>query len=569
MAAQPTNRGSIGARLPRCLSALLCLAVCSLIGHVVLAEDAEQKIESVYARWVKQYDRAFIKPNEQDPLFLDLLGRADGDLFFLRGLGAGPDQVRRLSRLALGRLKTDRSFESLAKQTKDKDMFVRERAVETLGEFRQDRCVPVLLEVLQTDREGQVRRDAAYALANYRGERVEAALLKVLTDDPAAGYQAALALGELQVAEAVEPTYQLLLATKGGRSQETILMALRRHQSKQAVRRLLDLQDRLVVKDEFWKVRMLSQIQGDLGRLAIKTREITGPAPETPEQCREWWAIAEPLFSDDLRLLPRAESNELPAEQLPAEQLGGDADQLEFSIALDAKTYRVGDPIAVEFSLQNKSTPMRTIPPVTSGWWPTMAYGIHLTRLGDPSDALIATEPTDFYQGSYSGPPHFQTLRAGETFTRTGCLHDWMGWQNRKLWPLAAGAYRLSIVFDNARFAHVHPMPGEIVHRWESTPVEFVVEGAPRTDPRELLKLIAEKSKLKWLDTDLDSKNRERSDPAWYALKVWGDDRLTPALKGRKSYNEYKRNWPLPHFDFGASKPASRNLGRTRTAGDR
>lgn len=115
----------------------------------------------------------------------------------------------------------------------------------------------------QIGRIRQVRGVAAYALTNYRGERVEAALLKVLTDDPAAGYQAALALGELQVAEAVEPTYQLLLATKGGRSQETILMALRRHQSKQAVRRLLDLQDRLVVKDEFWKVRMLSQIQGD------------------------------------------------------------------------------------------------------------------------------------------------------------------------------------------------------------------------------------------------------------------------------------------------------------------
>lgn len=550
MAAQPTIRSSCCAQLNSYLSVLLCLAVCSSLGHVVLAEDAEQKIESVYARWVKQYDGAFMTPNEQDPLFLDLLSRADGDLFFLRGLGAVPNPIRRLSRLALGRLKTDRSFESLAKQTKDKDMFVRERAVETLGVFRQERCVPVLLEVLQTDRECQVRGVAAYALSSYRGKRVEAALLKVLKDDPAAGYQAALTLGVLQVAEAVEPTYQLLLATEDGRLQEFILMALRGHQSKQAVRRLLDLQDRLIVKDAIWNARMLSQIQSDFERLAIQTREITGPAPETPEQCREWWAIAEPLFSDDMRLLPTAESNEPGADRL-----GGDAGQLKFSIALDAKNYRVGDPIAVEFSLQNKSTPMRTIPPVTSGWWPTMAYGIHLTRLGDPSDALIATEPTDFYRGSYSGPPQFQTLRAGETFTRTGCLHDWMRWQNRKLWPLAAGSYRLSVVFDNARFAHVRPMPGEIVHRWESAPVEFVVEGAPRTDPQELLKLIAEKSKLKWLDTDLDSKNRERRDRAWYALKVWGDGRLTPALNGRKSYNEYKRNWPLPRFDFGASKP--------------
>lgn len=536
---------SIGTLLSQRLLTLLCLLVCSAICDVLLAEDAEEATANLYAGWVKQYEGSSNQPNERDPMFLELLVRPDGDLFFLRGLGAVQDPVRRLSRQALARLKTDRAFDTLAKHTKDKDMFVRERAVGALGDFRQDRCVPVLLEVLKTDREPQVRGDAAFALANFRGERVEGALLKALKDDIRVGYQAANALSRLQVAEAIEPTYQLLLATEDGPMQKIILGALRGHERKQVVRRLLDLQDKFSPKDETGNKFMLAAIQSAFREWASKTKKVTGPEPESPEQCREWWVIAEPLFSDDLQLLLMTE----PA-QPTADELGRDAEQLKFSIAVDAKTYRVGDPIGVNFSLQNKSDkPMRTIPPVTSGWRPTMAYGIHLTRLGDQDETLIAIKPSDDYAGSYSGPPDFQTLRAGQTFVRRDCLRSWAPWSKRARWPLTSGSYRLSIVFDNAQFAGVHPKWGEIVHRWEASPVEFVIDGAPRTDPKELLRLIAEKCELKWLDTDLDSTNPERWEPAWYALRVWGDDRLQPVLKDRERFSQ----WPLPPFDFDAN----------------
>ena len=107
----------------------------------------EEATDPLYHHWVSQYRPVgpSWKPDENDPMFVELLRRTDADLFFLQGLRAVSDPVRRLSRLALGRLKTDRSFESLVQQTHSKNMFVRESAVETLAEFRQSRCVPILL----------------------------------------------------------------------------------------------------------------------------------------------------------------------------------------------------------------------------------------------------------------------------------------------------------------------------------------------------------------------------------------------------------------------------------------
>lgn len=554
--ARPTNRRSIAARLAGGWRVLSCLLLCVVPGQSVLAASAQPKIECQYTRWVKQYEGTSIRPNEQDPLFLDFLRQPDGDLFFLRGLGAAQEQVRSLSRLALGRLKTDRTFNALAKLTNGKDLSVRERAVQALGDFRQSRCVPFLLITLEGDREAAVRRAAADALANFPEKEIEAVLRQFFKANGQGGYLTVRALGIHQVVSAIEPTYQLLLATKDGRLQNGILEALCLHRRKRVVRYLLDLQDHPVASDPdpLWNKRMLADIQGSLQQYAAKTHSKTGPVPEIPEQWREWWAIAEPMFSDDMQLLATTE----PAEP-PVDKLGSDAEQLKFSIALDAKTYRVGDPIAVDFSLENKSDlPMRTIPPVTSGWWQTMAYGIHLARRGDPDEILIEMEPTDFYVGSYSGPPRFQTLRIGETLNRRDCLHDWLDWMYRRhppKWPLTPGSYRLSIVFDNAQFAAVRPKPGEIVHRWEAPPIEFVVEGPPRTDTQELLKLIAEKSKNKWLDTDMDSENWERKNPAWHAIRTWGDDRLTPVLRDRKRYREYVPiRGPLPHFEFSDPK---------------
>jgi hypothetical protein len=216
------------------------------------------------------------------------------------------------------------------------------------------------------------------------------------------------------------------------------------------------------------------------------------------------------------------------------EELGSNASQLTFSVALDAATYRFADPIAIDFFMHNRSSsPMRTIPPVTSGWWPTMAYGIRLERLGETSTVLVDTEPSDNYIGSYSGPPSFETLRPEDVYSRRDCFHHWAEWAERDVWPLPEGKYRLTITFDNAQFAQVSAERGEVLHRWQSRPVEFAVSGSARTDPDELLKLIAEKAKLRWLKTDLASPNYDRCTQAWWAVHIWGDDRLTPILPKR------------------------------------
>jgi hypothetical protein len=550
---EPTIYTVHGVRLDLQLFMLLCLGVSFAVCPDALADEPKEATEDVYVRWITQYEGKSIRADEQDPVFLDLLERTDGDLFFLRGLRGSSNQVRTLSRIALGRLKTDRSFEKLAPQTKDKDVGVRKIAVQALGEFRQQRCVPILLGVLIADSDRELKSQAANLLANFPEPRIEPALLKALEEGrPISPAQAGI-LSEMQIGEAIEPTFQLLLATKDGRTQEIILAALLRHNRKQAIRRLLDFQDHLLAIGSTSSERMLRVIQNSFRRLTREAGLFNGPLPETPEQYREWWTLNELSFSDDLRLLTTDNFDDFPADQRNV-----DPEQLKFSISIDAKTYRVGDPIAVDFSMQNKSDrPTRTIPPVTSGWRPTMAYGVRLTRLGDFEETLIATEPTDFYIGSYSGPPHFENLKSNQNFIRRDCLHNWLHMQRQELWPLAEGTYKLCIVFDNRKFAFAHAKPGEILHRWEAPPVEFSVDGPARTDPQELLKLIGEKSKMKWLEADLTSQTLGRSAAAWKALRVWGDDRLKPLFRDRETYDRYlQEGRPLSHFKFDPAKPA-------------
>jgi len=231
------------------------------------------------------------------------------------------------------------------------------------------------------------------------------------------------------------------------------------------------------------------------------------------------------------------------------EDLGLDASQLEFRIVLDAKSYRIADPIAIDFFMHNRSqSPLRTIPCVKSGWRSTMAYGIRLQRLDEPTTTLFESEPSGYYMGSYAGPPEFETLVAGQTFSRRDCLHDWVRWQANSHWPLPEGKYRLTITFDNHQYpgASLEAKQGDLLHRWQAPPVEFAVQGEPRTEPTELLGLIAEKSKLRFLATDLDSKNENRSRRARWTISRWGDDRLAPLLG-----DKFREAWgsALPHYE--------------------
>lgn len=184
-----------------------------------------------------------------------------------------------------------------------------------------------------------------------------------------------------------------------------------------------------------------------------------------------------------------------------------------------------------------------------SGWWPTMAYGVRLERLerlGEDSEVLVDHQPSDQDLGSYSGPPEFQTLRPEVTFKNRQCMHRWFRWLGpsfRGRWPLVEGTYRLTMTFDNSEFAGVRRQDGEVIHRWEPPPVEFTVEGKPRTDPDELLRLLSRKAELRWLQDDLTSRRVERRDAAWLAVRQWEDSRLRPLISRLSTYEEYARRW--------------------------
>lgn len=518
---------------------VIALAAASLTSPPASAEDAE----ALFSRWTQQFDDKFFgRPNPEDPLFVALLKQPDADLFLLRGLNHKRDPVRRLSRLGLSRLKTDRSFEALKKGTKDPNMFVREKCIVTLGDFRQRRCVAVLLDVLRNDPHRQPRTRAARALVHYPEDRVESALLKTLKNDPEVAIEAAAALAAFDPPEAIEPVYQLVLATKDYRQRERALMALGGFARKKAIDRLFDYWKRQPYPNDPWNELEQKGIRLRLEYYARQTMDVVDPLPETREQWEAWWKETQSLFPDNMQ-------RPAVAERAPVrpEDLGNDASNLTFEIALDTNAYRYGDPVGIDLIMRNPSSkPMRTIPPVQSGWWPTMAYGFRLERLGDKTEVLLDHAPSDSYRGSYSGPPGFQTLRAGEEFRKRRCLHTWLRWANSKIkrqWPLAEGTYRLTITFDNTKFAGVSSGKGEVLHRWQAAPVVFTIKGLARTVPDNVLKMLSEKSGQRWLKEDLVSKRSDRRDAAWLTIHRWGDTRLETYLSGLPTYSKYKRQW--------------------------
>jgi hypothetical protein len=522
---------------PSTMLVVLC-ALC--LTGVARAED--ESTEALYTRWAAKCHGRTGSPisDEEAQLFRELLTRKDADTFFVQGIHAKSEAVRWQSRIALAKLKTDLCFQAFAQLAHDPNPSVRMQAVRALEGFREDRCVPILLNVLQKDIDLQIRREVAATLRLFPAEKVKAGLLEALKNDPPVAVDAAHALAFLGVPEAIEPTYQLVLATKGNRQHLDLLSALSFHRHKRAVTHLVDLCAKLAKEDEVGTQVQLARMEGFLTRYVLQAYDEVGPVPETGEQWRDWWTAAEPLFTDDMQLKKPV--------VVPPEQLGKDASQLEFRIVLDAKTYRPADPIAIDFSLHNRSSsPLRTIPPVTNWWWPTMAYGILLERIDDSALKLFESKPSGYYMGSYSGPPSFQTLVAGQTLSHRNCLHNWMRWQSPNHWPLPEGKYRLTITFDNREyvFATARAKEGELLHQWQASPVEFTIQGDPRTDTKELLGLIAEKSKSRFLVTDLDSKNEDRQRRARYIVAKWGDDRLAPLLG-----DKFRQSWgsDLPHY---------------------
>lgn len=251
-----------------------------------------------------------------------------------------------------------------------------------------------------------------------------------------------------------------------------------------------------------------------------------GPLPdENLDEWQDYWQRAEPLLTDDLRLQVPAPPR--PPEHYQPEQFAKNADAVTFTATVDAATYRVGDPIQLQLTLTNHGAkPVAVVMPrLPSGWWPTMAYGIRLQR---GNTVLFDLAPSDFYEGSYSGPPNFETLAPGASFHSTICLQHWLDY--RLDMPLPEGDYQLTLTFDSSKFAGIRASGVQLLHRWTAPPVSFSVRGEARTDPDDLLAMVATKTGIKFLREDLISSNLQRYEPAWRTVLQYGDSRLAPLV---------------------------------------
>ena len=264
------------------------------------------------------------------------------------------------------------------------------------------------------------------------------------------------------------------------------------------------------------------------------------PHPETLAQWADWWKTTAPTLNDDLspRQVP------VDVERYVDSDFAEDPKKVTLSAEVDASEYRVGDPVRLTLRMRNTSDrPQRLyLPFVPSGWYPTMAYGVRLTRDRNP---LIDLAASDYYVGSYSGPPDWHVLAPGETFEDSVCFQHWL--QHVIDLPLPEGAYELTVTFDPSRFAGIRRNGGGSLHPWEAAPVRFRIRGAPRRDPGEILKLVAQKAGLKWLHEDLHGERSDRRDVVWRAIHEYGDSRLRPFLEEFEKDEPDKRyHWSRP-----------------------
>lgn len=473
---------------------------------------------ALYQRFLAEYKN----PNSSDPaLVTNLAASKDADLCFLNAVDTCPGDWRWCTaREQLGKLNTQRTFDILAARLKSESRWVREKATGLIGAFRRAETVTLLIEVLGHDAEAQNRRGAATALHSFADARAEGPLLKaVREDDLCVAAAAASALGALKSNEGFRETAKLFRRVPEGQLFEELLFAMSDFHSKAAVELLLQEYERLYPRNDGTAAYLKERIEVNLNAMGCITFQTLGPKPDTLEQWQDWWRQAEPLLTDDLQLKTPPEK----PRDYRAEEFGDKPADLILSAAVDSEKYRTGDPIRLDLKLTNTSrTPYATVlPRLPSGWYPTMAYGIRLRRDGK---VVLDLAPSGVYVGSYSGPPRFETLPPGETFSGSICLQHFLRPQVDL--PLPEGEYELTVSFDSSRFPGIKPVGAQVVHEWEAKPVRFTVKGAAREDAAEILRVVGEKTGLKWIETDLTSPQYERRTRAWLAVFNYGDSRL-------------------------------------------
>jgi hypothetical protein len=504
----------------------------------VIAQDSQSETGQLYDLWIRSYadnNPQDNRPYEQDPIFLKLIQKKDAEPYLLRGLHHSKQGICELSRIGLSRFQTDQRFASLVEELHSTDMFVRERSLEALSEFRQSRCIDHILKILKNDPKTQLRRDAAYQLSLYDTKEVRQALLKTLKDDNAVAASAATTLGKFNEEKAITPTYNLILNIKDRGNREAAFDALRWHKNKKIIPLFFDLMERFQGAGS-WGEYVLERLDGDLVAYSKMTSNRT--TPDTLEQWRDWWQKAESLFDDTMNLKPISTQR----KEYKTEEFGENVHNLVLEANTDSQSYRPGEPIRLDISFSNKSDqPYRVVLPyLPSRWWGTMAYGIYLKRIKQQPAVILSKDPSADYMGSYSGPPGFSTLSPHEIFKDSISFDYWI--VGSKIWPLPEGEYELTIAFDSSKFAFIKASKPELLGLWTTKPIRFSVSGKPLTKPDELLGAIGIKTGMPWLRTDLTSRRGDRKDEAWRCLHEYGDSRLQPFLQTTLKESELSAN---------------------------
>ena len=144
------------------------------------------------------------------------------------------------ARRRLGRLNTQRTFDTVVARLKAVGAGERENAVSLLSVFPRHECVPLLVGLLAHDPEPVVRRSAAEGLANRRGERSRAALLDAVADPDwqvAAGAMASLA--SIEPDKAVGPAVRSIENATDGYVRDAMIGVLNDCHRKAGVEALL------------------------------------------------------------------------------------------------------------------------------------------------------------------------------------------------------------------------------------------------------------------------------------------------------------------------------------------
>ena len=429
-----------------------------------------------------------------------LLKEPDADLCLLymldewalgssRGGGAAPWAAPS----QLGKLSTQRTFEILSSRLTAKDAKFRGGAIDLLGEFKRTASVDPLLNILQHDSDSDVRCKAAKALSNFDDKRIVPALLNAELDPPVC-VAAGSSLAELKCNQGLQPLLPFVKHTFGGRDWDEAVEAVSKYHSKAAVKALIDVYGEIPAPIRSSKGYDVQYVIERLRRFARGTESELGATPDDYlDEWQEWWQRAEPMMTDDLQLIDKI------VKEHSIEEFGNKAEDLPLRVAVDSKTYRLKDPIRIDVTLKNISEkPYRVMEPCLND--AGLPKALMLVRIMRDNKLLFETDPNGYRSGSFHFLPSTKVIAPSKQFHSSTCLQSVLGSRVQ----LAEGDYELELTFVPENY-HSKPSDGEVLGPWKSNQVQFTIKGEARTDPKEILDLIAQKSELKFLRRDLSS----------------------------------------------------------------